>query len=798
MDSTRARHRRSTWLVGGLVAAFLVIALGPALAGRGVLLDVDNQARRYPVKTAGEPVTTDAIVCRGDTVEYFPEFRLAGQGLRSGHYPAWSQYEVGGSPLIGVPNGAVLSPFSLPYLVLPLWLAPAFVAVGTFLVAIGGMFLFLRRLGASRAAALLAGVVFTSSGFMLMWTNWPHIKVAALIPALFWAVERIAQRRRPADAALLAALVACMVLGGFPAVTLYALVLAGLYLVVRAVRDRSWREGLGVLGLAGIGVLLGAALASFQLVPFIADLGALGLAERDFASMHQPVSALITTLAPDAFGVCAGGTSWGPVIPIENIGYVGAAALVLAVVCLLLSNGRERPRNTAVGYFGVVAIALVVLIWFGGPLLDAVQSLPLFRSNRIGRAQSVFGFVVAVLAALGFDRLMERSDGIRASRTRWVIGGAFVVLLLGVGWYVWREARQDVVAEKLPLLQSALTWPLVALALAVVCVVLAVTGPARLRQAALAVLAVTLVAQSALFAHQVLPLSKRDNFYPTTQTHRFLQRHLGHDRYDAAGAMYPALSDWYRIRAATGHQFTSTAWKDLLATVDPEVQRSTTYSEFSGPLPLERVGDSHVLDRLAVRYWVSPPAPGRPIPSRATLVADGLRVAYADPHATVYERVNALPRIRWASSAEVVPSPEERVARLVAEVPDDTVLLEEGTASSGSGGAEVTPVVDHGGSIVVDVDARAAGHLVVADSIHRNGWTVRVDGEPADLVAADHAFAAVMVPAGRHRIDFSYAVPGLAPGIALSVLGLVGCAVLLVVDLLRRTRRRSAAEPDRG
>jgi len=40
-----------------------------------------------------------------------------------------------------------------------------------------------------------------------MWTNWPQTEVAACIPALFWATERLVQRARATDAVLIAIVV---------------------------------------------------------------------------------------------------------------------------------------------------------------------------------------------------------------------------------------------------------------------------------------------------------------------------------------------------------------------------------------------------------------------------------------------------------------------------------------------------------------------------------------------------------------------------------------------------------------
>ena len=40
---------------------------------------------------------------------------------------------------------------------------------------------------------------------------------------------------------------------------------------------------------------------------------------------------------------------------------------------------------------------------------------------------------------------------------------------------------------------------------------------------------------------------------------------------------------------------------------------------------------------------------------------DGLRLVFAEAGATVYERLRALPRIRWASRSEVVVDADERI-----------------------------------------------------------------------------------------------------------------------------------------
>jgi uncharacterized membrane protein YfhO len=57
-------------------------------------------------------------------------------------------------------------------------------------------------------------------------------------------------------------------------------------------------------------------------------------------------------------------------------------------------------------------------------------------------------------------------------------------------------------------------------------------------------------------------------------------------------------------------------------------------------------------------------------------------------------------------------------------------------------------------------------------------WRVEVDGRPAELLRVDHAFRGVRVPAGSHRVVFTYQDRALQAGLVLSSLTVVGLAGL--------------------
>lgn len=78
--------------------------------------------------------------------------------------------------------------------------------------------------------------------------------------------------------------------------------------------------------------------------------------------------------------------------------------------------------------------------------------------------------------------------------------------------------------------------------------------------------------------------------------------------------------------------------------------------------------------------------------------------------------------------------------------------------------------------VEVQVQGGADGLLVLADPWYPQ-WKVTVDGRPAELLRVDHAFRGVRVPAGTHRVVFSYEDRALWVGLvvsAVSVLGLAG------------------------
>jgi len=88
--------------------------------------------------------------------------------------------------------------------------------------------------------------------------------------------------------------------------------------------------------------------------------------------------------------------------------------------------------------------------------------------------------------------------------------------------------------------------------------------------------------------------------------------------------------------------------------------------------------------------------------------------------------------------------------------------------------------------------------LVYAAESNLPGWTARVNGRAVPILAANFAFRAVEVPAGRVEIELSYWPPGLTAGLAVSAAALAALAVWLVFGRSPRARHAVGSDAPPG
>jgi hypothetical protein len=94
--------------------------------------------------------------------------------------------------------------------------------------------------------------------------------------------------------------------------------------------------------------------------------------------------------------------------------------------------------------------------------------------------------------------------------------------------------------------------------------------------------------------------------------------------------------------------------------------------------------------------------------------------------------------------------------------------------------------------ITIAVQAPTSTMLVVAQTFY-HCWKATIDGTPATLWRANHAFQALQLPAGVHRVELVYRDSAFRFGVLISSLALLGCVGWLLRERRIAVRTKSLA-----
>ena len=161
------------------------------------------------------------------------------ESWRALEIPLWNPTAACGYPLLANGQSAALSPLRILGLPLSLGHAMTFEAAMKILTALTFMFLFCRRRGYSQIAAVFGGVAFGFSTFVIVWLHFPMAATASLVPAVFYCVDLLAERRTAVRFAATAAVWAAMMYSGHPETVSHTIFFTGLYALWIAFVERD-------------------------------------------------------------------------------------------------------------------------------------------------------------------------------------------------------------------------------------------------------------------------------------------------------------------------------------------------------------------------------------------------------------------------------------------------------------------------------------------------------------------------------------------------------------------------------
>ncbi len=775
----------------------------------------------------------------------YPDLVFTSEQLKQGRTPLWNPHNFAGLPHEAVPLAATAYPFTaIATLMDPIRAIALSMAIHLFLAAFF-CYLFLRGVGVSSRAALLGGICWTFSGWMMVHVHHAYfVQTIVWLPLALFAIDRVLTSRPRWALMVLAVSIGMMLLAGFPQTAIVNLYFIAAYALVGLVRVAR-QEGAEVairrgrfLVLFGV---LGLLLSSIQLLPTLDYRRDVGHKDRNLANLKADAlrpATLIHLVAPDFFGnpselkrpqdnlfalwLLADGQSSGHVANnySERSFYVGIFALVLA----LLTPFFRRDRPAMVLYFGAL---ISILLALGTPLLALITKMPAMDFGSPMRFTQIAGFALPCLFAMTLDRILALGSsrlskfwrGLTWGSGAFLVAWGLVLLCLWIGSAKSTDIFVSILSSlhvdevvgtsQLTLIEQtelakepflalrqvlSITFGFALAAWVVLAGMFHSKKPSRLLFAAAFAL---VVIELGYFGFRFNRPVVAKNLYAPTEGIEFLRTHLNGARFirygkDSTTSFFvPNTGLIYGLDDAQGYRaMAPQSYLEFMRTLEPN-----PYDV--GLLNLNDLESltSPQLDLLRVKYVCS----AKPIPHcplKRVYPAAGKEVG-ADMF--IYENPDVLPRATLVHEVRVMPTDDAATEfRTFKQTPlahnpfATAVWLEElrpGMRASypKAPGEEATIVAnDRPGRIAIDLSVKARGVLVLSEQFSP-GWKAEITDKSGKIrpqkfiLRANMTFMAIPVAEGDTRVEFTYHPDAFKWGGLISGLALI---FLLLVPLI--------------
>ena len=845
------RFSKDFFVLAGFTLAALVF-YWPALFGGQILLPLDNLWTMPP--WFGPPGAVPHNNLISDMIlENYPWKLILEQAFRHRELPLWNPYEMAGLPYLATGQTGVLYPFTVLFLILGPLRAYGWYSALHQVFAASFTYLLLRRLGANRFGAMVAGLSFAFCFFLTVSYIWPMVLGSAVwLPLILWSLVGMRQalekgrlgRALAIDLPVGALATALGVLGGHLEITFYATFTAGLYAIYLVGSTWARRRLLSgrLLVLAALALGLGVVLASVQLVPF---LEVLQTNNRQGETTYQqvisyalPKSQVFGLLMPDYFGSPTAHTyfdlttfretpvgnnalgqstdppqtiTWGVKNYVEGGGYVGVVPLLLAAIGILLATQRDR-------WFFTALAGGSLLLAFGSPLYALIYyGLPFFSQLRTPfRWLFPFDFAIAVLAGLGADWLSRQDPPKLSQGQRWLrrgvvwlppgIGGiglaalatslilrgrsvAFASRYLAARPELERAFGSGAMLYSYEFRNLAIFFALLTIGGVLVGLARQTVGRKGRSPTIVSALIVGVIVVD-LFGLG-MPFASKE---PVSILNQRVDLNLALPP-SLSGPRLTSLGDPAVLRANLGviYGLPNVASYDTI--IPSRFVRLWSLIEPPADLPYNQIGRLHQASSLASP--ILDLLGVRYILTTATVSNPAVQLVSQLGAVRIYERPTALPRAFVVGTARSVSDSNAAFGAMAGPgfQPSQTVIL-EGPSAPGGGHGSATIVSYSLDRAVISATLDGPGWLVLTDA-NAPGWQATVDGATATVLTADGDFRAVHLTTGTHQVVFDYKPLSLRIGAYLSFLGALVLALLATWPLWRRLVGHYAGQAER-
>lgn len=744
------------------------------------------------------PVLTAQSFFWNDFIEQnFPYRLFAATALKQGIFPFWNPYVFSGMPFFADIQAAVLYPLNLILTIFASdkWLSPVLVEFQIIIhIALGGYFMYLLSRGFElrRLAALSSGVIFMFSAFLtthIFHTNLIHSVV--WFPLIILLVKKMLDKKSLWYASIAALVFALSFLAGYPQHMIYLYYWLAAYFVfemaVRIKNGTTFRNVAIPAILFAVFVALSTGLTCIQLLP-TNELGSYSARpELSFTNSCEGsfrFYRFISLLIPKFFGD-AGSSYWGfaasdlhPGIHMywETALYSGILPLILAILALIFVR---KPAVWFLGATGVVALLLAM----GDSFFLYKIFYTFFPGVNRFRFPARFGFFtiisISVLCGFGIQMLMERKwrDDKQITKKLSVgllSAGAVVTLASFIIWgggikqnlidfilssRVFGTNAQSISGfvdqNAYPLISKYTTLFFVIFWLSVSAILLRIKNllkPTLFASASLLIILIDLMIYGYGYAGQKTDPSQ---VYAQSTLLNAVQQELNRE--------------YFRINSRDSRPgSTEIGGPNMLFQKNQGSVNKIFLMEGYNPLRLKRqIVDRRPksLDILNVKYYIgADPNTGEmgflynpTFFARARIVHDYV----------IEKNENAILPLLWSDSFDsknkiILETDPKITPSTTADSLKESVSIKEYSLNK----------------IKLECNAGQNGLLTLSE-IYYPDWKARIDGTDTKVFRADYALRAIVIPSGKHEVEFYYSSGSFNKGLIISIVSFIIAALII-------------------
>ncbi|MCL4354273.1 YfhO family protein [Patescibacteria group bacterium] len=721
----------------------------------------------YPNKAQGPDVTK----------EIYPWRYFSINEIKSGNLPFWNPHNFSGNPQMANFQTGIFYPFNLLYFIFSFNLAwTLIIMLQPFLAAVF-MYYFLRKsLSLSNIPSIVGGIAFGFSSYMSVWMEYGNIGSTLLwLPlALLFAKKMYEEKNLSLNFLILTLIYTISILAGYIQGVFYIYVISFLYFFFQVFLKRDKIAYKKILFFF-LSLLFPLALSFFQVFPTLllfsnSTRGAYSL--EQISKMLAPVYYWITAFVPDFFGNPATRNYWYSGTYIETVMYAGVGIIFFAFYAALKSRVSEVKFFT-----GLAALSLIIASNIPGIKFFYLLPIPMISTTVPTREFNVLIFSLVILSAIGIEHWIKEKD----YKTKITFFFALIYFLIwGAVFFLTKILGIDPV--NISVAKRNLIIPTF-FAFSTIAIFYIKFKNAKLSYFLLIIL---VCADLFYFFNKITPFSPSELTYPSTPIISHLQKTAGIGRYWGYGSAYisPDYQSVDKTYSPEGNDpLHIVSYGELMA------------SSKTGQLPLvlprpdaniapgygvddlkNNIYRKRVLDLLGVKYilnkqdvkdvWEQP--------DLNTFSQDQYELVYKEYPWQVYENKSSLPRFFLASDYRV-----ENHGDILDSIYDSnidlkkTILLEEKpdiNIDKNSVG-EVNLLSYNSNQVKFSTSSSGNSILFLSDNYYPE-WKVKVDGVNTKLLRADYTFRAVVIPSGKHNVEFYYDPVSFVRGLAVSAVSL--------------------------